>query len=79
MAYINKEEALYKWDLTTYPQLDSLKVNIEPYQKLFALIYKWQKMEKKYVQLECIIYGEPNDGACMYSVYLCFRSNNLLV
>ncbi|XP_075690041.1 dynein axonemal heavy chain 12 [Rhinoderma darwinii] len=49
MAYINKEEALYKWDLTTYPELDSLKVNIEPYQKLFALIYKWQKTEKKWI------------------------------
>ncbi|XP_073521940.1 dynein axonemal heavy chain 12-like [Phyllobates terribilis] len=49
VAYINKEEALYKWDLTTYPQLDSSKVNIEPYQKLFALIYKWQKTEKKWI------------------------------
>ncbi|XP_073425921.1 dynein axonemal heavy chain 12 [Dendrobates tinctorius] len=49
VSYINKEEALYKWDLTTYPQLDSSKVNIEPYQKLFALIYKWQKTEKKWI------------------------------
>ncbi|XP_073501399.1 dynein axonemal heavy chain 12-like [Phyllobates terribilis] len=49
VAYFNKEEALYKWDLTTYPQLDSSKVNIEPYQKLFALINKWQKTEKKWI------------------------------
>lgn len=49
MAYINKEEALYKWDLTTFPELEALKANIDPFQKLFALIYKWQRTEKKYV------------------------------
>ncbi|KAM4651998.1 dynein axonemal heavy chain 12 [Discoglossus pictus] len=49
VTYINKEEALYKWDLTTYPELESLKVNIEPYQKSFALIYKWQRTEKRWM------------------------------
>ncbi|XP_073448349.1 dynein axonemal heavy chain 12 [Aquarana catesbeiana] len=49
LAYINKEEALYKWDLTTYPELDALKTNIDPYQKLFAIIYKWQRTEKKWI------------------------------
>ncbi|MEE6501787.1 hypothetical protein FKM82_004321 [Ascaphus truei] len=49
MTYINNEEALYKWDLTIYPELDYLKVNIEPYQKIFALIYKWQRTEKRWM------------------------------
>nr|DBA18657.1 TPA: hypothetical protein GDO54_016881 [Pyxicephalus adspersus] len=49
VAYINKEEALYKWDLTSYPELDALKANIDPYQKLFALMYRWQRTEKKWI------------------------------
>ncbi|KAM8930418.1 dynein axonemal heavy chain 12 [Pelodytes ibericus] len=49
IMFINKEEALYKWDLTTYPHLDALKANIEPYQKIFAVIAKWQRTEKKWM------------------------------
>ncbi|XP_053325574.1 dynein axonemal heavy chain 12 [Spea bombifrons] len=49
ITFINKEEALYKWDLTSYPELDFLKVNIEPYQKIFGLIYKWQRTEKRWM------------------------------
>ncbi|XP_063282951.1 dynein axonemal heavy chain 12 [Pelobates fuscus] len=49
ITFINKEEALYKWDLTSYPELDSLKANIEPYQKIFNLIYKWQRTEKRWM------------------------------
>ncbi|XP_069499778.1 dynein axonemal heavy chain 12 [Ambystoma mexicanum] len=47
--FINKEEALYKQELSSYPELDSIKVNIEPYQKAFALIYKWQRTEKRWM------------------------------
>ncbi|XP_029456789.1 LOW QUALITY PROTEIN: dynein heavy chain 12, axonemal [Rhinatrema bivittatum] len=49
MEYINKEEALYKWELTTYPEMDALKANIEPYQKIFGLILKWQRTEKRWM------------------------------
>nr|XP_033781609.1 dynein heavy chain 12, axonemal isoform X2 [Geotrypetes seraphini] len=48
-AYINKEEALLKWDLTAYPEMDALKANIEPYQKIFSLILKWQRTEKRWM------------------------------
>ena len=44
---INKEEELFKWELTKYPELDKLKVNIEPYQKFFNLVLKWQRTEKR--------------------------------
>uniref|UniRef100_A0A8C2FTF9 Dynein, axonemal, heavy chain 12 n=1 Tax=Cyprinus carpio TaxID=7962 RepID=A0A8C2FTF9_CYPCA len=37
IVFINKEEALYKWDQTTYPEVDVIKESIEPYQKLFNL------------------------------------------
>nr|XP_008166211.1 dynein axonemal heavy chain 12 isoform X1 [Chrysemys picta bellii] len=49
VAFINKEETLFKWELTEYPVLESLKVNIEPYQKLFVLILKWQRTEKRWM------------------------------
>uniref|UniRef100_A0A8C5R657 Dynein axonemal heavy chain 12 n=1 Tax=Leptobrachium leishanense TaxID=445787 RepID=A0A8C5R657_9ANUR len=49
VTFIHKEEALYKWDLTSYPELESLKANIEPYQKIFNLIYKWQRTEKRWM------------------------------
>nr|XP_014432906.1 dynein heavy chain 12, axonemal isoform X1 [Pelodiscus sinensis] len=49
VAFINKEEDLFKWELTEYPVLESLKTNIEPYQKLFVLILKWQRTEKRWM------------------------------
>ncbi|XP_055503511.1 dynein axonemal heavy chain 12 [Leucoraja erinacea] len=49
IEYINSEEVLYKWDLTTYPLADIIKVNTEPFQKLFALVLKWQRSEKKWM------------------------------
>ncbi|MGH0136030.1 UNVERIFIED_CONTAM: hypothetical protein FKN15_058794 [Acipenser sinensis] len=49
ISFINKEETLYKWDQTFYPEVESLKVSIEPYQKLFALVLKWQRTEKRWM------------------------------
>ncbi|XP_078517697.1 dynein axonemal heavy chain 12 [Lissotriton helveticus] len=49
MEFINKEEALYKQELSTYPELEFIKVNIEPYQKVFGLILKWQRTEKRWM------------------------------
>ncbi|XP_034028529.1 dynein heavy chain 12, axonemal [Thalassophryne amazonica] len=46
---INKEEALYKWDQTFYPEVEMLRETIEPYQKLFQLALKWQNTEKKWM------------------------------
>ncbi|XP_062872057.1 dynein axonemal heavy chain 12 [Trichomycterus rosablanca] len=49
IVFINKEEALYKWDLTVYPEVDVMKQNIEPYQKLFGIVLKWQRTEKRWM------------------------------
>ncbi|XP_017568229.2 dynein heavy chain 12, axonemal isoform X1 [Pygocentrus nattereri] len=49
IVFINKEEALYKWDLTMYPEVDVIKENIEPYQKLFGFVLKWQRTEKRWM------------------------------
>uniref|UniRef100_A0A8C3KWS1 Dynein axonemal heavy chain 12 n=1 Tax=Calidris pygmaea TaxID=425635 RepID=A0A8C3KWS1_9CHAR len=49
VAVINKEEILLEWQLSEFPLLSNLKVEIEPYQKLFHLILKWQKTEKRWM------------------------------
>ncbi|ELV12158.1 Dynein heavy chain 12, axonemal [Tupaia chinensis] len=49
VQFINKEEELFKWELTKYPELDKLKVNIEPYQKFFNFVLKWQRTEKRWM------------------------------
>uniref|UniRef100_G1KBI6 Dynein axonemal heavy chain 12 n=1 Tax=Anolis carolinensis TaxID=28377 RepID=G1KBI6_ANOCA len=49
VAFINKEEKLLNWELTEYPDLETLKVNIDPYQKLFVFILKWQRTEKRWM------------------------------
>ncbi|XP_021099628.1 dynein heavy chain 12, axonemal [Heterocephalus glaber] len=49
VQFINKEEELFKWELTKYPELDNLKNNIEPYQKFFNLVLKWQRAEKRWM------------------------------
>lgn len=49
IVFINKEEALYKWDQTVYPEVENIKENLESYQKLFSLVLKWHKTEKRCV------------------------------
>uniref|UniRef100_A0A672VFG6 Dynein axonemal heavy chain 12 n=1 Tax=Strigops habroptila TaxID=2489341 RepID=A0A672VFG6_STRHB len=49
IAIINKEEALLEWKMSEFPALKILKTEIEPYQKLFHLILKWQRTEKRWM------------------------------
>lgn len=56
IVLINKEEVLYKWDLTVYPEVDIIKENIEPYQRLFGLVLKWQRTEKRFGRFLSTVY-----------------------
>lgn len=47
IVLINKEEAFYEWDLTSYPEVEVLKESMEPYQKLFGFVLKWQRTENR--------------------------------
>ncbi|XP_071816044.1 dynein axonemal heavy chain 12-like isoform X3 [Apostichopus japonicus] len=47
--YINKEEKLFKWDATDYPEVNEITTAIEPYQKLFGLVVKWQRAERRWM------------------------------
>lgn len=44
-----QEEELFKWEQTTYPEVEAITKAIEPYQKLFTTIVKWQRAEKKWM------------------------------
>lgn len=43
---INKEEELFKWTPTTYPELDQIHSSLEPYQRLFNTILKSEHIFK---------------------------------
>ena len=49
VGQINKEEELFQWTPTTYPQLETIEAALEPYHKLFTSIFKWQRTEKKFM------------------------------
>ena len=49
IVQINKEEELFKWTPTTYPQLDQVQTSLEPFMHLFSTVLKWQKAEKKFM------------------------------
>ena len=38
---------MFKWDATSYPEIEEITTAIEPYQRLFGLVVKWQRAEKK--------------------------------
>ena len=47
IGLINKEEDFYNWDLSCYPEVEVIKERIDPYQKLFGFILKWQRTENR--------------------------------
>ncbi|NXF75625.1 DYH7 protein, partial [Sclerurus mexicanus] len=49
VALINKEEVLLGWKASEFPVLNYIKAEIEPYQRLFNLILKWQRTEKRWM------------------------------
>ncbi|NXH14929.1 DYH12 protein, partial [Bucco capensis] len=49
VVVINKEETLLERNLSEFPLLNNLKLDIEPYQKLFNLALKWQRTEKRWM------------------------------
>jgi dynein heavy chain len=48
VAFINKEEALFEWDATTYPTIETLAQECQPFLELFQAIVDWQKSLRKY-------------------------------
>ena len=47
MAHIHREEELFKWTPSSYPQLETIHSAVEPYEKLFTTIQNWNTAEKR--------------------------------
>ena len=47
ITWINKEEVLYKFQVTQSPEVEEITTAIDPYMKVFQTISRWQKVEKK--------------------------------
>ncbi|CAK8689424.1 unnamed protein product [Clavelina lepadiformis] len=52
ITFINKEEALFKWEVTSYPIVEQIQTSLEPFQKLYGTVLKWQKAEKRWMDGE---------------------------
>ena len=44
-----QEEDLFKWEQTTYPDVEFITTAMDPYLKFFTLVVKWQRSEKKWM------------------------------
>jgi len=55
IVWINKEEVLYKFQVTLFPEVEEITTMIDPYMRLFQAVSKWQRSEKKYV-VDCVMF-----------------------
>ena len=47
ITWVNKEEILYKYPVSNYPEVDEVSTAIDPFMRLFQVVFKWQRAEKK--------------------------------
>lgn len=72
---ILQEEDLFKWERTDYPEVEAITKAIEPYQKLFSVVVKWQKAEKKWMDGAFL---ELNAESTEAEVFFCKNLMNLI-
>ncbi|XP_068605783.1 dynein axonemal heavy chain 12-like [Brachionichthys hirsutus] len=46
---VNKEEAFFAQDQSSYPQMEELRKSVEPYEQLFSLVQQWQQTESRWM------------------------------
>ncbi|CAH8626732.1 unnamed protein product [Dicrocoelium dendriticum] len=51
-AWINKEENLYKLQVTNYPDIEEIRNLAEPFQRLFSVVVKYSKSERRWLHGE---------------------------
>ncbi|CAH1783738.1 unnamed protein product, partial [Owenia fusiformis] len=49
IEWVNKEELLYKYPVSVYPDVEEITLAVEPFTKLFNVVLKWQRAEKKWM------------------------------
>ena len=47
IEWINKEELLYKYPVSQYPDVEEITTSVDPFMKLFQVVHKWQRAERK--------------------------------
>ncbi|XP_069675994.1 dynein axonemal heavy chain 7 isoform X3 [Periplaneta americana] len=52
IAWINKEEALFQFPISTYAELDELKSIIHPFGTLIFQIHKWHRTKRHWLEVE---------------------------
>lgn len=48
VTLINKEEELFKWDISSYPTIKELNTSTEPFLRLFQQTLTWQKTQRQW-------------------------------
>ena len=47
IQWIHREEQLYKQPLTEFPEVEEISALLDLFHRLFLVVSKWQKAEKK--------------------------------
>lgn len=47
IQWVNKEEVLYKYPVSNYPEVEEVSAAIDPFMRLFQVVFKWQRAEKR--------------------------------
>ena len=71
VVQINKEEELFKWELSTYPQIEAISSSMDPYQRLFSTVHRWQKAEKKFMDGSFLELNAEDTQAEVTYMYMC--------
>lgn len=51
IQWVNKEEGLFNMPPTEFPEVEEISIALDPFQRLFSVVQKWQKAEKKWGHL----------------------------
>ena len=58
IQWVNKEEALYKYPVSKFSEIEEVSNAIEPFLRLFQVVFKWQRAEKKSVGImKLVVYN----------------------
>ena len=56
IEWVNKEEALYKYPVSKFSEVGEITSSIDPFMRLFQVVFKWQRAEKKYVSSPRVLF-----------------------
>ena len=49
IAWVNKEETMYKVPLSAFPEVEQIKTEVDPFLKLFQTVQKFQRADKRWL------------------------------